>query len=102
MATAVTMPRMWKLRDLQVEGGVSSNDLLLEISDVTFATTTTASVPTAFANGQVLGIFIGKQTSSAIYYTAAKTVTTAAVVVTSSVTNCTETVTVMVLGKAQV
>jgi hypothetical protein len=102
MATAVTMPRMWKLRDLQVEGGLSSNDLLLEISDVTFATATTATVVTAFANGRVLGVFFAKQATSAIQYSTDKVVASGALTITSTVTNSAETITVMVLGRAQV
>ena len=102
MAYAGQMPRMWKLRDLQSEGGVSPGDLLVEFSQITFATVTTASVPTVFADGNVIGVWMTKQSSSTGTLVCPLTVTTGALTITNSITTTTDVVNVMVVGRLQV
>ena len=99
--TGVTMPRMWALRDLRTQGGLSPDDLLVEITEVTFATTASTTVTTTFADGQIIAVLFGKLTSSAIQYSTSKTVTTATITVTATTTSA-EVVSVVVIGKSQI
>jgi hypothetical protein len=102
MAYAGQMPRLWKLRDLQSEGGVSPGDLLVEFSQITFATVTTASLPTVFADGNVIGVWMSKVSGGTGTLVCPHTVTTGAMTITNSVTTSTDVVDVMVVGRLQV
>lgn len=90
--------RSWVLRDYMSEQGLHPTDLLVEFSTVTFAAAT-YELPTKFVTGNVVAIFIGKITSSAIYYMSTdKTVTTGCLTITASGSS-TEAVDVMVVGR---
>ncbi len=102
MAYAGQMPRMWKLRSLQSEGGVSSGDLLVEFSQVTFATVTTVAVPTNFADGDIVNVQLTKVSGGTGVLTVPHTVTSGELVITNSVTTSQDVVDVMVVGKLQV
>lgn len=102
-------PRMWKLRSLQVESGASGDDLLVEINQVTFATTTAATVATGFSNGQVVDVIVSQANTaggvSATAYTCSGAVTAGTpnyITITSNITNSTDTVNVMVIGKLDI
>jgi hypothetical protein len=101
MAYGGQMPRLFKLRGLQDEGGVGGSDLLIELVQVTFATVTTVSVPTVFADGNVIAVFPARVSGTGTY-TIPKTVTTGAMVMTNTVTTSTDVVDVMIIGRLQV
>jgi hypothetical protein len=101
MAYAGAMPRAWKLRSLQDEGGVGGSDLLMELVNVTFATTTTVSVPTIFADGNIIAVFATRVSGTGTY-TIAKTVASSALTMTNLITNTTDVVDVMIIGRLQV
>jgi hypothetical protein len=101
MAYNGQMPRLWRWDNLQDKGGVGGGDVLMELVNVTFATTTTASVPTVFADGNVLAVFVSRVSGTGTY-TVPKTVASAALTMTNTITNSTDVVDVMIIGRLQV
>jgi len=95
------MPRLFRLDNLQDKGGYGGNDLLIELVQVTFATVTTASVPTVFADGNIIAVFATRVSGTGTY-TIPKTVTTGALTMTNTVTTSTDVVDVMIIGRLQV
>jgi len=93
---------MWKLRSLQAESGTSPDDLLVEITAITFATTTSCSLPTKFADGNIIAVIPCKRSASAVLYSSTKAVSDGEITITSSVTNCAETIDVVVIGRLEI
>jgi len=104
MAYNGQMPRLWRWDNLQDKGGVGGGDVLVELSQITFATTTTASVPTVFADGNILAVFVSRISGTGTYTIpiVAGSVSSGALTMTNTVTNSTDVVSVMVIGRLQV
>ena len=106
MAYGGQMPKLWKLRDLQTEGGASPGDLLVEFSIITFATATTATVNTVFADGNIVAMQMTKLSGGTgtltCPFSTAGAVSSGALTITNSVTTSTDVVSVMVVGRLQV
>jgi hypothetical protein len=101
MAYEGQMPRLFRLDNLQDRGGYGGNDLLIELVQVTYATVTTVSVPTVFANGNIIAVFATRVSGSGTY-TIPKTVASSALTMTNTVTTSTDVVDVMIIGRLQV
>jgi len=98
----MSSPRLWKLRDYQVESGVSPSDLLVEFSQVTFATVTTATVATNFTGGNVINVQMSKVSGGAGVLTCPHTVTTGYLTITNSITTSQDVVDIVVVGRLQI
>ena len=106
MAYGGTAPRLWTLRDFQTDGCVSTSDLLVEISLLTFATVTTVACPTVFADGNIVAMSIMKLSSSTgtltCPFSTAGAVSSGVLTITNSITTTQDVISVMVVGRLQV